>query len=229
MILGIDTATSTGVVGIYEKEKGIRGEVTFRLKKGHGRVVNSFIDELFSRLELSPREISGVIVGIGPGSFTGTRVGITVARSLKLALNIPIWKISTLKAFVFNLGFTYEVPALSLLDARNERVYWGVYHREGEMIKTISTEKNSSLFEVGNYLGCDFPEIMVIGEFPADYPDKIKEKFQGKIIRPFPHQDQLRGGAIAYAGYLRSLENPRGDELEDIKPLYLKGPVGVGK
>ncbi|GEM_PF-1297280 len=225
MFLGIDTATSTGVIGLYQKEMGIRGEISFRIKRGHGKIFNSILAQLFSHLDLKPGEITGVAVGLGPGSFTGTRVGITLARSLALALDIPVWGLSTLEGLAWNGGSSEEREILSLLDARNERVYWGLYAWEKGRPCRLLGDDAASVAELGPLLEKHSSRLMLIGEYPNYYRDLLAGSFSGSIVTPVPVHNQLRGGIIAYAGYLASLNNTSGDSLEKIVPRYLKEAI----
>ncbi len=225
MFLGIDTATSTGVIGLYQKETGIRGEISFCIKRGHGKILNSILAQLFSHLDLQAREVTGVAVGLGPGSFTGTRVGITLARSLALALNIPVWGLSTLEGLAWNGGCSEEREILSLLDARNERVYWGLYGWEKGRPCRLLGDDTAPIVELGPLLEKHSTRLMMIGEYPTYYRDLLAGSFSGSIYTPAPVHNQLRGGIMAYAGYLASRNNPRGDSLEKIVPRYLKEAI----
>ncbi len=223
MILGIDTATSTGVMGIFQEEKGIRGEISFQVERGHGRILNPLLDELFFRLGLKPADLTGIVVGRGPGSFTGTRVGITLARSLALAMDIPLWGLSTLQALAFNCP--QGQPVLSLLDARNERVYWGLYSWEQERPVAMIKDGVAKVSDLGAEVEAYCANLVVVGEYPEHYLEILGRGFSGSISTPPIFNNQLRGGVVAYAGYLLSTENPKGESLDKIVPRYMKKAV----
>lgn len=220
MILGIDTATSTGVIGLYQKEKGIRGELSFQIERGHGRILNPLLDQLFSHLGLKPGDLTGIIVGRGPGSFTGTRVGITLARALALALEIPLWGISTMEALALNCP--QGDPVLSLIDARNERVYWGLYSWEGERPVPLIRDGVDKIACLGDKIQAYCANLVVVGEYPEHYLELLARGYSGTISRAPVFNNQLRGGSIAYAGYLYSKEKPEGESPDRIVPFYLK-------
>ncbi len=223
MILGIDTATSTGAMGVYHEEEGVLGELSFRVDRGHGRILNPLLAQLFSHIKLDVKDLKGIVVGLGPGSFTGTRVGITLARSLTLALDIPIWGLSTLEALAINCP--QGQPILSLLDARNERVYWGLYSWEEYRPIPLIKDRAGNIEDIGPEIEAYCANLVVVGEYPNSYLKTLEKKFPGTISMPPVFNNQLRGGAIAHAGFLRYKDNPEGENLERIVPRYMKKAV----
>ncbi len=118
----------------------------------HTRVINILIDEMLEEANLTVNDLSAISVAIGPGSYTGLRVGLSVAKGLAYALNIPIVPIGSLKALAIPfLGNSKKV--ISTIDARRDEVYLAIFNKEGA---TLADEHSL---------------IIVQGEYPADWPE----------------------------------------------------------
>src|SRR5690625_2292877 len=95
--LTIDTSTQVLAVGILKNEE-VLGEIVTNLPKTHSPRLMPAIHQLMEAVEVEPECLDKIVVGVGPGSYTGVRIGITTAKSLAWALNIPIIGVSSLHA-----------------------------------------------------------------------------------------------------------------------------------
>src|SRR3954453_752128 len=89
MILAIDTSLGTAVA-VVEPDGVVRSQVESSDPRGHAEVIGPFIEQAFPEASLSPAEVTHVAAGMGPGPFTGLRVGIAAARALALGRGIPV-------------------------------------------------------------------------------------------------------------------------------------------
>lgn len=136
IVLGIDTATPKTSVAL-----GSDREILAALSvQGPARqdVVASAVDRLLAWVDRDPARLSGVAVGIGPGLFTGLRVGVETAKTLAQVLRIPIVGIPSLDVLAFGVRRTSRTIA-AVIDARRGEVFWAIYRpvpggvvREGE-------------------------------------------------------------------------------------------------
>lgn len=117
------------------KHRDVIGESTALKAQSHSEKLTILIRELLQDHNITPNELSAIGLSIGPGSYTGLRVGSSVARGLSLALEIPILAISSLKAlasqYFDNLSTTIIVP---MIDARRDEVYHAIYNGLGQEI-----------------------------------------------------------------------------------------------
>src|SRR3712207_287556 len=118
LILGIDTSTKLCSVALYDSEKGILGEINVTVPKNHSNVILPMIDQLFSFAGKTVEEIERIAVGIGPGSFTGIRVGMAIAKGLAIGKNISIVGISGLDALARSEEHTSELQSRQYLVCR---------------------------------------------------------------------------------------------------------------
>jgi tRNA threonylcarbamoyladenosine biosynthesis protein TsaB len=118
MILALDTALETCSACLYEEGRVI-GALFEPMVKGHAERLIPMIDEVFKTVSKKPSDITLIAVTIGPGSFTGLRVALAAARSMGVALDIPVTGVSTLDA----LSYGHKGKVLSLIDARHHKSY----------------------------------------------------------------------------------------------------------
>jgi tRNA threonylcarbamoyladenosine biosynthesis protein TsaB len=140
--LAIDTATSRTVVGVIEDGK-VLFESFHEGATEHGFAVTELV---LKALEISPKP-DQVVVGMGPGPFTGLRVGITFAQSFALAREIPVFGVCSLDAIDIDQS-EYNVA----IDARRKEIYWASY-KDGVRVSGPSVSKPSEVsdFIIGQY------------------------------------------------------------------------------
>lgn len=107
-------------------------------EQNHASVLNFFIEELFKESKREIKGLSAVAVSAGPGSYTGLRIGVSTAKGICYALNIPLIAVNTLKSMTWGYmqSVTLEKEALfcPVIDARRMEVYYGLYSRTGECL-----------------------------------------------------------------------------------------------
>jgi len=135
-ILGIDTSTMTGSVAILTEDRLI-AEYTLNTKTTHTERLMSAIDHIIQSASLCIQDIDGVAVGLGPGSFTGLRIGITTAKSIAYSIQKPIMAIPSLDALASQYLFT-DLLICPILDARKREVYTAFYRNTGASVERLS-------------------------------------------------------------------------------------------
>lgn len=122
--LGIDTANIPLSIAIVEDGKVITEENT-SAKINHSLRAMPAIEEAFKRVNLTPADIDVIAVAEGPGSYTGVRIGVTIAKTLAWTLKKPLVGVSSLKALAMN-GLFFNGLVCPLIDARRNHVYAGL-------------------------------------------------------------------------------------------------------
>lgn len=144
-ILAIDT--SNQVLGVaITKDGELVGELMTNINKDHSSRLMPAIVSLMESVEMNPESIEKVVVADGPGSYTGTRIGITTAKTFAWALNIPIDTVSSLKALAYN-GKLFNGYICPLFDARRKTVFTSLYRSEKGALKEVESDCNISLEE----------------------------------------------------------------------------------
>ena len=146
LILGIDTSTNVGTVAIYSDVKGTLGEISVNINKTHSENIMVMIDELFKLTNTTINDIDKIAVSIGPGSFTGIRIGVAVAKGLASATNCKIVGVNELDVIAGN-STSNECEMCSIIDARKERGYYCTFKYENGILKQLEDYKVGELRE----------------------------------------------------------------------------------
>ena len=152
LILGIDTSTKICTCSIFDSENGIIAETSLSVKKNHSNIVMPMIDNLFKISDLTINDIDKIAVAIGPGSFTGVRIALGIAKGLAMALNKPLIAVNELD-ILEAIADGNENEIIPLIDARKERVYYKYQNKyvDDYLINLISNfDKNKKYIFVGD-------------------------------------------------------------------------------
>lgn len=132
-ILAIDTATTVCSVAVLEDTK-VLGSKTIDDEKTHSQKLMPMLEDLLSSLHINLNDIDLFGVSIGPGSFTGIRIGIATVKAFADVYNKPICGISSLESFAYSADNTTSYIC-SLLDAKHDNVYYGIFeYKDGNYI-----------------------------------------------------------------------------------------------
>ena len=152
LILGIDTSTKICTCSIFDSENGVIAETSLSVKKNHSNIVMPIIDNLFKISDLNINDIDKIAVAIGPGSFTGVRIALGIAKGLAMALNKPLIAVNELD-ILEAIASGDENEIIPLIDARKERVYYKYQNTyvDDYLINLISNfDKNKKYVFVGD-------------------------------------------------------------------------------
>ena len=152
LILGIDTSTKICTCSIFDSENGVIAETSLSVKKNHSNIVMPIIDNLFKISDLTTNDIDKIAVAIGPGSFTGVRIALGIAKGLAMALNKPLIAVNELD-ILEAIASGNENEIIPLIDARKERVYYKYQNKyvDDYLINLISNfDKNKKYIFVGD-------------------------------------------------------------------------------
>lgn len=124
-ILALDSSTATGSVAVGG-ESGVYAEVVRNVAGGHSAALLPAVEQVMQAAGLQPRELGAVVVGEGPGSFTGLRIAAATAKGMLQALKVPLYAYSGLLATAAS-AWSHEGPVCALFDARRRDVFAGCY------------------------------------------------------------------------------------------------------
>ena len=125
--LFLDTSSKKLVV-ILVKDNEILSKKELESINDHASHLVPFIDEILKENNMTTKDINKIFVVNGPGSFTGTRIGVTVGKTLAYSNNINVVPVSSLKQYIFSkTGYDYYV---SIINDKNNRLYYGIYDKD---------------------------------------------------------------------------------------------------
>ncbi|MEO3787092.1 tRNA (adenosine(37)-N6)-threonylcarbamoyltransferase complex dimerization subunit type 1 TsaB [Actinocorallia sp. B10E7] len=207
LVLAFDTATSAVTVSLYEWLPGdtvyARSSVHGVGRQRHAEVLTPSISQVLAEAGVSPGELRAIAVGVGPGPYTGLRVGLATAHALGDALKIPVHGVCTLDAIAWATG--RSDPFVVATDARRKEVYWARYDSYTSRLTEPAVGPPSDAAE---------PGLPVHGEGAALYPAVLGEP--GEPLMP-------SAAAIAEIAIIRLSGRP-GLPLLPPEPLYLRRP-----
>jgi len=218
-ILGIDTSTKFCNLSLIEDEDIIIEYTINGLKKKHSSILVPAIEDLLKMIDLKMEEINGIAVSVGPGSFTGLRVGLAVAKGLSYTCSLPLLGITTLDAMAFPLK---EIPYLicPLLESKKDEIYDAVF-RGGDDLHRVMDYKCEDIQSLLVRLSPLKEKIIFLGDGIKKYRDIIKEKI-GKDALFIDSQLNLPVATnIAFLG-LNKLKKGEEDNISTLTPFYLR-------
>lgn len=173
--LAIDTSTMISTVTVAD-DKEIIGDFNVNQSKTHSESLVPMIENLLGLLGMKVADVDKFVIADGPGSFTGLRIGMTIAKTLAQVEKKDLLTISTLKAMA--AGSISQRVKLALIDARTTRVYAGLYDQNLEEIIPENLYEIDDLAKIVNEKGL---EIEMIGLLNDKYFDKFERAFKAPI------------------------------------------------
>lgn len=140
-VLAIDTSNQVLGVAVM-KNDAIAGKILLNIKRNHSIQLMPAINQLMEETELAPDQLNKIVVAQGPGSYTGVRIGLSTAKTMAWALNIPVIGVSSLELLAWNAA-TSETKICPFFDARRGLVFTGLYQwNEQAGMRLIRHEEN---------------------------------------------------------------------------------------
>ncbi|WP_303965107.1 tRNA (adenosine(37)-N6)-threonylcarbamoyltransferase complex dimerization subunit type 1 TsaB [Sporosarcina ureae] len=177
--LGIDTANSPLSVVIV-KDDVLLIEESSMMKINHSLRAMPAVEEACRKADITPSEIDAIAVSEGPGSYTGVRIGVTIAKTLAWTLDKPLYGVSSLKALAMN-GQLFNGLVCSLIDARRSNVYAGVYRAEGEGLVNVLEDQHCALADLLEKLQEYKEPVLFVGEDVKLHEAVIREQLGGLV------------------------------------------------
>lgn len=213
LVLAIDTATKIGSVALYDDKTGVIGEINLYVKVNHSNVIMDAVDSLFKLSGLTIKDVDRIAVTIGPGSFTGIRIGTAIAKGLAYSLKKPIVGVNELDVLA-HMGENREDIIVPLIDARKERVYFSKYRYIDNILLREEEYKDGELREILDDL--KGKKVTFIGD-GATVNKKLINEILEKDYTIFSKANSIpRAGVAAQI----SLHLPE-DNLYTLEPLYV--------
>jgi len=219
-ILAIDSSGSVASAAVVE-DGIIIGEYSINNKLTHSQKLMPMIDQLLKSLDLRPIDIDIFSCAIGPGSFTGLRIGISIVKGMAQALDKQVVGVPTLDGLAWNLsGITgYICP---IIDARNDNVYTALYVSEPSDagVSKESEYMATHISELIKFLPKD-KQIAFVGDAVSKFSELLKEKLGNMCYIPSSHLHLQKASSVGYASYLLASAGKTGSAYS-LSPLYLR-------
>jgi len=214
-VLAIDTSNYVMGIALVEDEV-VKGEVITNLKKNHSVRVMPAIESLLAECEVTPKELDLIVVAKGPGSYTGVRIGVTIAKTLAWTLNIPIVGVSSLEVLAANVRY-FDGLISPLFDARRGQIYTGLYKYEEGRLTTVEIDQILLSREWAQKLKKQEEKVLFIGTDYVLHQAVLLEEL-GERAMFAPASLQLpRPGELAFLGMSKQPES-----VHSFVPNYIR-------
>jgi tRNA threonylcarbamoyladenosine biosynthesis protein TsaB len=210
-ILSIETATKNCSVGISKGGQAIICKEIATGSYSHAEKLHVFIEEILQESQLNFKDLQAVAVSRGPGSYTGLRIGVSAAKGLCFALDIPLIAIDTLAVLAAQVNIS-EGTIIPMLDARRMEVYSAVFNPSHDIIREVEAE----ILTEDSYSNSN-ETIYIAGDCQEKIKTVLNRKnfiFMDEVI--YPSAKEM--SALAFAKFQQK-------DFEDVayfEPFYLK-------
>ncbi|MGE6626775.1 tRNA (adenosine(37)-N6)-threonylcarbamoyltransferase complex dimerization subunit type 1 TsaB [Bacillus pumilus] len=214
-ILAIDTSNHTLGIALV-KDSTVIGESITYLKKNHSVRAMPTVEALMKECGVAPSELSKIVVAKGPGSYTGVRIGVTIAKTLAWTLSIPISAVSSLETLAAN-GQYFDGWISPLFDARRGQVYTGLYTFEEGKIKEIKPDQNILLTDWLHELKQTGKPVLILGQDVHLHEESIRSILGETAVIAEGAFHNPRPSVLAFLGADRPAE-----DVHQLVPNYIR-------
>lgn len=219
-ILAVESSAVTASAAILT-DNILTAEYTVNYKKTHSQTLLPMIDEICAMTETSADSFDVIAVSVGPGSFTGLRIGIATGKGIALALGKKMAAVPTLDAMAYNL-FGTDKLICAVMDARRRHLYNNIYYfNEENSLCRLRQQSLSSYEELADELNSLAKPVVFVGDGVQAAGEFFREKLTCGYEFALPHMNTQRAASVAYLA-MKMAE--RGELLDAaaVKPDYLR-------
>jgi len=215
IVLGIDTATWTATAGVV-RDGEVLGEGVYREERSHTRSLTQLVDRVLGDAGLAIADVDGLAVSIGPGSFTGLRVGLALAKGIAFAGGLPIAAVSTLEALAWAADAAPGDTVCAALDARKREVYAASFSMTPDGPRRETPDEALAPAALAERLR---PGTILVGDAGDAYGAVLGAR---AVLRPFVTHHP-RGSIVARLGWQRLCAGAA-EPIGPLEPVYVRPP-----
>lgn len=217
MELAIDTSTDISSIALSHQGETI-AEMTWHSGQSHTVELVPNIVHLLNRTKSNPKSLSAIFVAKGPGSFNGLRVGISTAKGLAFALNIPLVGISTLEIEAYPFAFT-KLPLCPIHNAGRGEIATALYQQNDDwrcLVEPYITTVDVLCQRIKK-------RTLFCGEIPPSVVEELQQRLGEHAVIPNPEARLRHASYLAALGW-KYLSKGKLDNPASLQPLYLRQP-----
>jgi tRNA threonylcarbamoyladenosine biosynthesis protein TsaB len=217
-ILAMDTSQKTVSVAVVAGEK-LRADIFIKNGRHHSEILMPAVEHVLRLAGFQPDEMDYFAVTIGPGSFTGLRIGAATVKGLALSTGKPVIGVSTLDALALNAALVGQQMICPMLDAQKNQIYTALYCPDaGQVVKRITAEQ---VIDVDRWLNELKGDIFFLGDGAVKYSQRIHARYASSACMADGHQNHVWAAAVAVLAQDQFLQGQRLDLLT-FTPCYLR-------
>jgi tRNA threonylcarbamoyladenosine biosynthesis protein TsaB len=219
--LAIDTSTATMSLALGDSQT-VLGEINIPSQKGHSTLLLPAIDHLLTVTRIRPRDLDGIVVGQGPGSYTGVRIAAAAAKAMAWTLGIPLVGVSSLDGLAGHFRY-FRGRVVCLFDARRHRCYTALYEADGMgMVRRVSRDQVCSMEALCRRLNESDQPTLFAGDGALRWRNDIETFYKGKAhFAGSSMEIQVRAVYFLAQG-CRRIEAGETEDVHSFQPEYLQ-------
>ena len=216
LILNIESSSKNCSVSISKNGKIIALKEQSFEEYSHSKSLHVFIDKLFKEIELLPNDLSAVAISEGPGSYTGLRIGVSAAKGICFALNIPLIAIDTMHILARKIECS-KGYIISAMDARRDEIYYSIFKTNNCKTPVLVIKTDSKILEPDSF--SDIIKTSTVN-FVGNCNEKIKKFLNHKniIFSDFMLPSANEMGILSFSKFQKN----EFVDISDFQPKYLK-------
>jgi len=219
MLLAIDTATQWTSVALCREER-VLAERTWRSANNHTTELMPAIVGILAQQEIAPSSLTGIAVALGPGSFTGLRIGLSVAKGLAMALDIPVMGIPTLDILA-EAHAHQKLPICAILRAGRKWLGTALYKVRAGRWRRVADDRLMLPEQLKTLID---RRTLFCGEISTELEHSLREHLGDLAVIAAPCLSLRRASCLAEIA-LKRLEEDKLDDAASLSPLYLQYPI----
>ncbi|MCR4408510.1 MAG: tRNA (adenosine(37)-N6)-threonylcarbamoyltransferase complex dimerization subunit type 1 TsaB [Anaerolineae bacterium] len=219
MLVAIDTATRFASLALYDGLV-VRAEESWQSSDNHTVELMPSLVRMMARQHVSVQALRGVAVALGPGSFTGLRIGLAVAKGLALAQDIPLLGVPTLDVLAY-IHAGQRLPICAVVRAGRGRVCAGHYVRRRGRWRQLGEPGLTTIAELAAKLE---KKTLFCGEITAAERELLQSQESGLAVLASPAASLRRAGYLAELAWQRLAQGETDDPIT-LTPIYLHQPL----
>jgi tRNA threonylcarbamoyladenosine biosynthesis protein TsaB len=216
-VLGINTSTIFGSIGLVDTDR-VMGEYSLNIPITHSERLMTCIDRLLTDAKVDLGEVEGFSITLGPGSFTGLRIGISTVKGLAFATGRPVVGVSTLHALALNVCDSAD-EICPILDARKKEVYTARFRADTpHRMKRLTPDRVISPQDLVREI---HGPVTFLGDGLEVYGGFLKRKLGRRASFVAPELDYVHGAVVARLG-IRLIMKGKTLDLARLVPHYIR-------
>ena len=216
IVVGLETSSATAGIAVI-RDQQVMADATLEIGAVYAEQLPGILDRTMGDLNLQWLEVEGFAISIGPGSYTGLRVGLSLVKGLAYVTKRPVAAVPTLDAVAFQVPCC-RYPVHVLADARRGQVYEARYDTEDGLPKRITDFRVGILEDVVKPIE---DTVLLIGSGVDAYRSRIVDALGDRARFAPPGTGRLMASSTAFMG-MESLLKGEHASLNELEPLYLR-------
>lgn len=220
LVLALETATRVAGVALVNEGR-VQKEVFLNHRQTHSQTLMVTVDEVLRECEVSLNQVDAIAVSIGPGSFTGLRIGLATAKGLALGIGKPAIGVPTLDALAYNASL-FSGLVCPVLDARKQEVYTAIYQGDGSHVELLDRYRACSPEVLADEIkALKVKPVVFLGDGAVRYRDLFQQVLGDAAVWAPANLALPRASSVGLLAWER-LQEGKVDDAASIVPVYVR-------